>query len=62
VVTNANLKREIRARMAATGENYTRARRVILAEREAARLVRDPEQPEPEGEDASGPAGGRERG
>ena len=47
-MTNRDLKRAVRARMAATGENYTRALRVLQAEREQARLAREQEaEPEP---------------
>jgi hypothetical protein len=35
MTASANLKRAVRDRMAATGENYTRARNTILAERHA---------------------------
>lgn len=34
MVRNANLKRAVRARMKATGENYTVALRAVVAERE----------------------------
>jgi hypothetical protein len=43
-VTNANLKRAIRERMAETGENYTRARRAVLAGRQQAREAREQQQ------------------
>lgn len=33
MTTNRNFKRAVRERMAATGENYTRARNALLAER-----------------------------
>ena len=36
------LKKLVRARMAATGENYTRARNAILAEQKEAESCSDP--------------------
>lgn len=50
-MTNANLKREIRERMARTGENYTRARTVILQQRQQARLAREQAQRKADGEE-----------
>jgi hypothetical protein len=41
-VTNRNLKRAVRARMAETGENYTRALRVLQEERAGSYLEHGP--------------------